>query len=73
MAKICFNPEKKNKHLESIKRLDKVTDTWFDNPVIESWTGGNEGSFQRFYENILDLDYDYGRMPTAKEVTRLEN
>lgn len=73
MAKICFNPEKKSKHAESIKRLDKITDTWFDNPVIESWTSGNEGSFQRFYENILDLDYDYGRMPTAKEVTRLEN
>ena len=69
----CFNTKKSDNTQESITRLDKVVDNWFNNPVIDAMTSGNEGSFQRFYENVLNLDYDYGRMPTPKEITKLEN
>ena len=70
----CFDPKKSTDvNKNTVSRLNKVIDSWYNNPIIDAWTNGSEGAFQRFYENVLDIDYDYGRMPTPKEVTRLEN
>ena len=69
---ICFSKKKIGKE-ETQKRLSKLVDKWFNNPFIDSITGGKEYEFQKFYERVSGLDYDIGRLPNGKELSRLES
>ena len=58
---------------EAVTRLETVIDKWFDNPVIDTITGGKAGPFQRLYSEITNLDFDLSRLPNKPEMKRLEN
>ena len=69
---ICFSKKSIGKK-ETIKRLDKIVDKWYNNSFIDTVTGGKEAPFQTFYEAKTGLDYDIGRLPNIKELDRLES
>ena len=58
---------------EMRKKMNKLIDRWFDNPIIDKSTGGKIGPFQRFYEKVTGLDLDIGKLPNEKEFNRLES
>ena len=44
-----------------------------DHKVIKAMTGGRANEFERFYNEILpNLDFEYSRIPNAKELNKLD-
>ena len=73
MAK-CLNPlNVKASEQERAARLNLIVDKWMDHKVIKAMTGGRANEFERFYNEILpNLDFEYSRLPNAKELNKLD-
>ena len=65
----------KNKGKDAVIRggkLEKVLDRWLKDENIQALTQGDGKYWKTFYNEALQLDFDYGRMPTIKEIKRLD-
>ena len=70
----CLNPlNVKASEQERAARLNLITKKWMDHKVIKAMTGGRANEFERFYNEILpNLDFEYSRIPNAKELNKLD-
>ena len=54
------------------KRLKEVYSKWDDNKNIQILTQHDPKYFKSLYETTVHRDFDYGSMPTMKEIRKLE-
>jgi len=53
------------------KKLNEVYDYWKKDKNIQLLTNGNPKYFKSFYETITQKDFDYGSMPSMKQIKKL--
>jgi len=53
------------------EKLDASIDKWFDDPLTNKLTSGKGGEFKKMYRAVTGEDFDFGEMPTEKDITRL--
>ena len=54
------------------KRLNEVYDKWKNDKNIQLLTSGDPKYFKSFYETITQKDFDYGAMPSMRQIRKLE-
>ena len=70
----CLNPlNLKASEQERANRLNTIVDKWMDNKVIKAMTNGRSNEFERAFNEILPhLDFEFSRLPNAKELNKLD-
>ena len=53
-------------------KLKEVYNQWNENKNIQILTQGDTKYWKSFYETTVQKDFDYGSMPTAKEIRKLK-
>ena len=53
------------------KKLHAAIDKWFDDPLTNKITSGKGGEFKKMYRAVTGQDFDYGEMPTEKDIVKL--
>ena len=52
--------------------VSKVVDRWLADEHISALTQGDSKYWKTFYNETTGVDFDYGRMPTIKEIRKLD-
>ena len=68
-------PKCKSKSIDAAIVGGKVKETfnkWMKDPAIQALTQGDVKYWKSFYETHMELDHDFGRLPTIKEAKKLD-
>jgi len=68
MACVPKSKDAKERGLE----LMRIYKRWAENDEIKALTQGDNKYWRTFYEEVTKLDFDYGSLPSAKQLRRLD-
>ena len=70
MPKICLPTSEEIKAIKD--GLKGVIKKWFSDGRIDAATDGNTKPFKDLYWDIVRSDFDYGKLPTLKQIKKLD-